>query len=241
VADQIEFSEGIQTVEDWTVPIVSEAGFGGPLNAYKLMNSLIQAGASCTHCKDEPASEKQGVHPGGQVLIPTLGEPLHALSRTGGIRRMTSNNAYRQTWDFKESSMQYVETATDHDFELADGVERSSERFHFRFELTAQEQDWRGVVFSGSVMSQAHQGILFIPLRNPVIETSGNEVVLHVVTVRVSGLDIFHQVFLDSVEQSSTYESHLLGEGVHHFGDGYPGGNDIGSTRVQPQTAGAHA
>jgi isocitrate lyase len=32
-ADQIEFSEGIQTVEDWMVPIVAdaEAGFGGPL------------------------------------------------------------------------------------------------------------------------------------------------------------------------------------------------------------------
>ena len=43
-ADQIEFSEGIQTVEDWLVPIVAdaEAGFGGPLNAYELMKSMIQ-------------------------------------------------------------------------------------------------------------------------------------------------------------------------------------------------------
>ena len=46
-ADQIEFSEGVQTVEDWMVPIVAdaEAGFGGPLNAYELMKSMIQAGA----------------------------------------------------------------------------------------------------------------------------------------------------------------------------------------------------
>jgi isocitrate lyase len=37
----------VQTVEDWLVPIVAdaEAGFGGPLNAYELMKSLIQADA----------------------------------------------------------------------------------------------------------------------------------------------------------------------------------------------------
>src|SRR6478752_6013771 len=72
-ADQIEFSEGIQTVEDWMVPIVAdaEAGFGGPLNAYELMKSMIQAGASGVHWEDQLASEKKCGHLGGKVLIPT--------------------------------------------------------------------------------------------------------------------------------------------------------------------------
>ncbi|MGR6901193.1 isocitrate lyase [Glutamicibacter sp. BSL13] len=72
-ADQIEFSEDIKTVEDWLVPIVAdaEAGFGGPLNAYELMKSMITAGASGVHWEDQLASEKKCGHLGGKVLIPT--------------------------------------------------------------------------------------------------------------------------------------------------------------------------
>ncbi|MDR4533962.1 isocitrate lyase [Glutamicibacter sp. PS] len=72
-ADQIEFSEGIKSVEDWLVPIVAdaEAGFGGPLNAYELMKSMIAAGASGVHWEDQLASEKKCGHLGGKVLIPT--------------------------------------------------------------------------------------------------------------------------------------------------------------------------
>ncbi|TAP25115.1 MULTISPECIES: isocitrate lyase [Micrococcaceae] len=72
-ADQIEFSEGIHSVEDWMVPIVAdaEAGFGGPLNAYELMKSMIAAGASGVHWEDQLASEKKCGHLGGKVLIPT--------------------------------------------------------------------------------------------------------------------------------------------------------------------------
>ena len=72
-ADQIEFSEGKQSVEDWLVPIVAdaEAGFGGPLNAYELMKSMIASGASGVHWEDQLASEKKCGHLGGKVLIPT--------------------------------------------------------------------------------------------------------------------------------------------------------------------------
>ena len=72
-ADQIEHSEGIRTVEDWLVPIVAdaEAGFGGPLNAYELMKSMIVAGAAGVHWEDQLASEKKCGHLGGKVLIPT--------------------------------------------------------------------------------------------------------------------------------------------------------------------------
>ena len=72
-ADQIDWAEGKQTVEDYLVPIVSDAesGFGGPLNAYELMKSMIEAGAAGVHWEDQVASEKKCGHLGGKVLIPT--------------------------------------------------------------------------------------------------------------------------------------------------------------------------
>lgn len=72
-ADQIEWSEGIKTVEDYLVPIVAdaEAGFGGPLNAYELMKGMIASGASGVHWEDQLASEKKCGHLGGKVLVPT--------------------------------------------------------------------------------------------------------------------------------------------------------------------------
>ena len=72
-ADQIEFSEGTKTVDEWLVPIVAdaEAGFGGPLNAFELMKSMIASGAAGVHWEDQLASEKKCGHLGGKVLIPT--------------------------------------------------------------------------------------------------------------------------------------------------------------------------
>ncbi len=70
--DQIEHAEGTLT-QDWLAPIVAdaEAGFGGPLNAYELGLSLIQAGAAGIHWEDQLASEKKCGHLGGKVLVPT--------------------------------------------------------------------------------------------------------------------------------------------------------------------------
>jgi isocitrate lyase len=71
-ADQIERSEG-QLGRDWFVPIVAdaEAGFGGPLHAFELMKSMIEAGAAGVHFEDQLASEKKCGHLGGKVLVPT--------------------------------------------------------------------------------------------------------------------------------------------------------------------------
>ncbi|WP_306600234.1 isocitrate lyase [Geothrix sp. 21YS21S-2] len=71
-ADQIEHAEG-GTTRDWMLPIVAdaEAGFGGPLNAFELMKSMIEAGAAAVHFEDQLSSEKKCGHLGGKVLLPT--------------------------------------------------------------------------------------------------------------------------------------------------------------------------
>ncbi|MCA8959950.1 MAG: isocitrate lyase [Planctomycetes bacterium] len=71
-ADQIHHAEGRNGV-DWYAPIVAdaEAGFGGPLNAFELMKSMIEAGAAGVHFEDQLASEKKCGHLGGKVLVPT--------------------------------------------------------------------------------------------------------------------------------------------------------------------------
>ena len=71
-ADQIQHAEG-SVDRDWFAPIVAdaEAGFGGPLNAFELMKSMIEAGAAGVHFEDQLSSEKKCGHLGGKVLIPT--------------------------------------------------------------------------------------------------------------------------------------------------------------------------
>jgi len=71
-ADQIDWSDGRHET-DYLVPIVAdaEAGFGGPLNAFELMKSMIAAGAAGVHFEDQLASEKKCGHLGGKVLVPT--------------------------------------------------------------------------------------------------------------------------------------------------------------------------
>jgi isocitrate lyase len=72
-ADQIESAERKQTGTYWFAPIVAdaEAGFGGSLNAYELMKSMIEAGAAGVHFEDQLSSAKKCGHLGGKVVVPT--------------------------------------------------------------------------------------------------------------------------------------------------------------------------
>jgi isocitrate lyase len=71
-ADQIDHSEDRDGTH-WFAPIVAdaEAGFGGALNVFELMKSMIEAGAAGVHFEDQLASEKKCGHLGGKVLVPT--------------------------------------------------------------------------------------------------------------------------------------------------------------------------
>lgn len=101
-ADQIDHSSDKADI-DYLVPIVAdaEAGFGGPLNAFELMKSMIVSGAAGVHWEDQLASEKKCGHLGGKVLIPTaqhirtlnaarlaadiLGVPTLVIARTDAL------------------------------------------------------------------------------------------------------------------------------------------------------------
>src|SRR5471032_3034646 len=83
-ADQIQWSNNIEPGQpgytDYFLPIVAdaEAGFGGVLNAFELMKSMIEAGAAAVHFEDQLAAVKKCGHMGGKVLVPTQ-EAVHKL------------------------------------------------------------------------------------------------------------------------------------------------------------------
>ncbi|MGA8224456.1 MAG: isocitrate lyase [Candidatus Acidiferrales bacterium] len=71
-ADQIDHADG-KAGTDWYAPIVADAesGFGGTLNAFELMKSMIEAGAAGVHFEDQISSVKKFGAMGGKAVGPT--------------------------------------------------------------------------------------------------------------------------------------------------------------------------
>src|SRR5436305_3537272 len=119
-ADQITWSEGKEDAPEWFAPIVAdaEAGFGGVLNAFELMKSMISAGAAGVHWEDQLSSAKKCGHLGGKVLIPT-GQHIKTLNAarlaadvcgvpTIVVARTDAHSATLITSDVDERDRQYV-------------------------------------------------------------------------------------------------------------------------------------
>ena len=79
--DQVETLEGRGNAANF-LPIVAdaEAGFGGPLNVFELVKSMIEAGTAGVHLEDQLSSEKKCGHLGGKVLIPTQQAVRHLIA-----------------------------------------------------------------------------------------------------------------------------------------------------------------
>jgi isocitrate lyase len=140
-ADQIDWSEG-RNGTHWYAPILAdaEAGFGGPLNAYELMRSMIEAGAGGVHYEDQLASEKKCGHLGGKVLVPTaqfirtlnaarlaadvLDVPTVLLARTDAL------SAALLTSDIDEYDREFVtgERTAEGFFRVRDGIDAAISR-----------------------------------------------------------------------------------------------------------------
>ena len=133
--DQIARMEGGDPTY-WMAPIVAdaEAGFGGALNAYELMRSMIEAGAAGVHFEDQLASEKKCGHLGGKVLVPisqhirTLNAARLAADVEGVptvlLCRTDSHSAQLLTADIDERDRPFIsgDRTAEGFFRIKDGV-----------------------------------------------------------------------------------------------------------------------
>ena len=125
---------------DWYAPIVAdaEAGFGGNLNAFELMKSMIRAGAAGVHFEDQLSSAKKCGHMGGKVLVPTheaiaklnaarlaadvCGVPTVLIARTDA----DAANLLTSECDARDQAFVTGERTTEGFFRLAPGSIRQS-------------------------------------------------------------------------------------------------------------------
>ena len=143
-ADQVEWVENDGKADrDWFAPIVAdaEAGFGGPLNAFELMKSMIRAGAAGVHFEDQLSSAKKCGHLGGKVLVPAsefvrklisarlaadvMGTPTVLIARTD------ANSARLLTTDVDERDKGFItsqERTPEGFFQITGGIDMAIDR-----------------------------------------------------------------------------------------------------------------
>ena len=141
-ADQIQCLDEIKEKKDFLVPIIAdaEAGFGGNLNAFELMKSMIEAGASAVHYEDQLSSAKKCGHLGGKVLVPT-GEAINKLvsarlaadvmnTPTVLIARTDADAANLLTSDVDERDKKFItgERSSEGFFYVKNGVDQGIDR-----------------------------------------------------------------------------------------------------------------
>jgi len=140
-ADQIYHHEGKDDIY-WLAPIVAdaEAGFGGPLNVFELVKSMIEAGAAGIHLEDQLASEKKCGHMGGKVLIPTHHAIKHLVAArlaadvcdvpTLIIARTDANSAALLTSDYDERDKPFLtgERTSEGFFRVRAGIDQAIAR-----------------------------------------------------------------------------------------------------------------
>lgn len=140
-ADQIQHAEGQEEI-DFFLPIVAdaEAGFGGPLNVFELMKSMIEAGAAGVHFEDQLSSEKKCGHMGGKVLLPTQQAVRHLVAarlaadvmgvETIVIARTDANAAKLLTSDVDVNDRPFLtgERSPEGFFYVKDGLEQAISR-----------------------------------------------------------------------------------------------------------------
>lgn len=140
-ADQISHAEKKDDVY-WYAPMVAdaEAGFGGNLNAFELMKSMIEAGVAGVHFEDQLSSVKKCGHMGGKVVVPT-GEFINKLiaARLAAdvmgvptilIARTDANGAKLIRSDFDERDRPFMtgQRTPEGDFEFRGGLDAAIAR-----------------------------------------------------------------------------------------------------------------
>ena len=145
-ADEIQHAKGVEKGDadyiDYYAPVVAdaEAGFGGVLNAFELMKSMIKAGAAGVHFEDQLASVKKCGHMGGKVLVPTQ-EAIQKLTAarfaadvagvpTVLLARTDANAADLLTSDYDENDRPFVtgERTAEGFYRVNAGIEQAISR-----------------------------------------------------------------------------------------------------------------
>ena len=163
--EQIELLQGNADADadadadkEWIAPIVAdaEAGFGGPIHAFELMRSMIEAGAAGVHFEDQLAAEKKCGHMGGKVVVPTS-----AFIRTLKAARLAADVLDVPTVLFARTDSMAAQL-------LTSDIDERDRRF-----ITGERTEEGYFVVTGGIESAIARGLAYAPYADVIwCETS---------------------------------------------------------------------